>query len=133
MDPISLAILAINGLRTVLANPVLGGGSSVKMDQASAMLGVLGSLLEQGDDAIDDLREFTETIEAMASQGRGPTPDEWNILQQRSEDAHARLQAVKEELLGQEEEEETTPEPPAETEEETSGTVEPGDTTGSPV
>ena len=109
MDPISLILLAVNGIRTVIANPALGGGSSVRMDQASELLGILGVLISQGDDAIDDLKAFTKTIESMAEQGRAPSEDEWNIMRRRSDDAHARLQAAKEELL--EEEPEPTPEP----------------------
>jgi len=106
MDPISLALLAINGLSTVLSNPALGGGSSVKMGQAAELLGILGALISQGDDALDDLKEFTATIEEMAAKGRAPTPGEWDVMRARSDDAHARLQAAKEELLGEEEPEE---------------------------
>ncbi len=109
MDPISLILLAVNGLRTVLANPALGGGSSVRLDEASKILGILGVLIEQGDDGLEDLKEFTKAIETMAQQGRAPTADEWGILSRRSDDAHARLQAAKEELL--EEEPEPAPEP----------------------
>ena len=115
MDPISLALLAINGLSTILSNPALGGGSSVKLGQASELLGILGALISQGDDALDDLKAFTETIEEMAAKGRAPTPGEWDVMRARSDDAHARLQAAKEELLGEEEPEE--PEEPTEPEE----------------
>ena len=107
MDPISLALLAINGLSTVLSNPALGGGSSVKLGQASELLGILGALISQGDDALDDLKEFTKTIESMAAEGRPPNDAEWNVMRARSDDAHARLQAAKEELLEEEEPEET--------------------------
>jgi hypothetical protein len=103
MDPISLAILAINGLSTVLSNPALGGGSSVRLGQASELLGILGALITQGDDALDDLKAFTETIEEMAAKGRAPTAGEWDVMRARSDDAHARLQAAKEELLEEEE------------------------------
>jgi hypothetical protein len=107
MDPISLAILAINGLSTVLSNPALGGGSSVRMGQASELLGILGALISQGDDALDDLKEFTKSIEAMAAEGRPPNDSEWAVMRARSDDAHERLQAAKEELLEEEEPEET--------------------------
>lgn len=106
MDPFSLAIMAVNALSGVLSNPALGGGSSVRLDQASELLGILGSLMQEGDEALDDLKEFTATIEDMAAKGRAPTPGEWDVLRARSDDAHARLQAVKEELLADEEEEE---------------------------
>ena len=52
-------------------------------------------------------RSSLQTIEAMAAQGRPPTDAEWSIMRARSDDAHARLQAVKEELLEEEEPEET--------------------------
>jgi outer membrane biosynthesis protein TonB len=116
MDPISLALLAINGLSTILSNPALGGGSSVKLGQASELLGILGALISQGDDALDDLKAFTETIEEMAAKGRAPTAGEWDVMRARSDDAHERLQAAKEELLAEEEPEEpevtTEPEEP---------------------
>ena len=122
MDPISIILLAVNGLRTVLNNPALGGGSSVKLDEASKILGILGVLIEQGDDGLEDLKDFTTAIEAMAAQGRAPTAEEWGILSRRSDDAHARLQAAKEELLG---EEEVDDEVPTESEPEPDPTPEP--------
>ena len=122
MDPISLILLAVNGMRTVLNNPALGGGSSLKMDQASELLGILGVLISQGDDAIDDLKAFTATIQSMAATGRAPNREEWDILRGRSDDAHARLQAAKEELLG---EEEVDDEVPTESEPEADPTSEP--------
>lgn len=122
MDPISLIILAVNGMRTVLNNPALAGGSSVKLDQASELLGILGVLISQGDDAIDDLKAFTATIQSMAASGRAPSRAEWDIMRGRSDDAHARLQAAKEELVG---EEEVDDEVPTESEPETELTPEP--------
>ncbi len=116
MDPFSLAIMAVNALSTVFRNPALGGGSSVRLDQASELLGILGSLMQEGDEALDDLKEFTSLVEEMAAKGRPPTQGEWDIMRARSDDAHARLQAAKEELLEEEEdpeepEEPETPEP----------------------
>lgn len=124
MDPISLAMIAINGVRTLLANPLLGGGGSVKAQEASELLGILGSLLQQGDDALDDLRAFAEEVGAIADANRSPTPTEWEILRQRSQDAADRLAAAKEELLGQEEDDDTPPptEPPVPTETPTTDT-----------
>ena len=115
MDPISLILLAVNGIRTVINNPALGGGSSVKFDEASELLGVLGTLIGQGADGVDDLKKFTEVIESMAAQGRAPSSAEWDIMRGRSDDAHARLQAAKEELLeetpAEEPQADPTPEP----------------------
>ena len=114
MDPLTMAIMAVNALSGVLRNPALGGGSSVRLDQASELLGILGSLLQEGDEALDDLKAFTATIEDMAAKGRAPTGAEWDIMRARSDDGHARLQAAKEELL--EEEPEPAPEPEPEPE-----------------
>lgn len=113
MNPIQLIMLAINGLRTVLGNPALGGGSSVRLTEASELLGILGMLIEQGDDGLEDLKEFTEVIEDMASKGRAPSQIEWDIMRRRSDDAHARLQKAKEELLADEAEETVDDEVPA--------------------
>ena len=109
MDPLSLIILAVNGIRTVIANPALGGGSSVKFDEASELLGILGVLIGQGADGLEDLKKFTAVIESMALQGRAPSSEEWDIMRGRSDDAHARLQAAKEELLGEEEVDDEVP------------------------
>lgn len=136
MDPISLILLAINGVRTVITNPALGGGSSVKISEASELLGLLGMLIEEGDDAIDDLRAFTSLIEDMAARGRAPSPEEWAGIRARSDDAHDRLQAVKEELLGSDEEEEPeapTAEPTVEIEAPTTESGEGDDETVAPV
>lgn len=112
MDPISIAIAAINGLRLVLNNPALGGGSSLRLDQASEVLGLLGTLLSEGESAYEELKALTTVIEDMAAAGRGPTRVEWDAMRARGQDAHDRLQAVKEELL----EEDATPEPAPEAE-----------------
>lgn len=123
MDPISLIILAVNGFRTVLNNPALGGGSSVRLDQASELLGILGTLIAQGADGMEDLKAFTATVQSMAAEGRAPNDQEWDVLRGRSDDAHARLQAAKEELLG--EEEAVDDEVPTESEPEAEPTPEP--------
>jgi hypothetical protein len=133
MDPITFAITAINGLRLLLNNPALGGGSSVRPSEASELLGILGTLLVEGDDAHSDLVAFTEQIEAMVVAGRGPTPDEWTALRERSDAAHDRLQEIEEEL--RDEEEAPTSEPVVEVEEETSEEESEDDdtATGAPV
>ena len=121
MDPVSLALIAINGIRTLLSNPLLGGGSSVKAAEASELLGVLGSLLQQGDDAYDDLKAFAEQVAAIAEANREPSPTEWDFLRARSAAATDRIDSAVEELLGQEEETSPQPEPtpaPEETTEE---------------
>jgi hypothetical protein len=92
MGIIELALVAIKGLSVVLNNPALGGGSSVKMQEASELLALLGELLTRGDAAHDELVAFTKTVEEMAAQGRAPTTAEWATLRQRSDAAHAIIQ-----------------------------------------
>jgi hypothetical protein len=107
MDPITLAIAAINGMSLVLNNPALGGGSSLRFDQASEILGLLGTLLnDESESASEELKALTSMIEDMAENGRGPT---------RTELATLHALAQKEESL----EEDTTPEPTPEAEPET--------------
>jgi hypothetical protein len=94
MGIIELALVAIKGLSVVLNNPALGGGSSVKLNEASDLLGLLGELLTRGDEAHDELVAFTKVIEGMAAQGRQPTTAEWNTLRGRSDAAHDVIQAA---------------------------------------
>lgn len=107
MDPVTLILTALSSLRIVLSNPLLGGGSSVKFDEASNLLGVLVDLIAQGDDGLDDLRAFAVTVKAMADEGRGPTRQEYEFLRQRSDAAYDNLQVVKGRLLGEQQEEDS--------------------------
>lgn len=94
MGIIELVLVAIKGLSVVLNNPALGGGSSVRMQEASELLGLLGELLTRGDEAHDELVAFTEVVEDMAEKGRQPTTAEWNTLRGRSDAAHDVIQAA---------------------------------------
>ncbi len=94
MGIIELALVAIKGLSVVLNNPALGGGSSVRMQEASELLSFLGELLTRGDEAHDELVAFTKVVEEMAAQGRQPTTAEWNTLRGRSDAAHDVIQAA---------------------------------------
>lgn len=89
---IELILIAIRGLAVVTNNPALGGGSSVRMQEASELLGLLGELLERGDEAHDDLVAFTKVMEGMAKQGRAPSSIEWDTLRSRSDAAHDVIQ-----------------------------------------
>ena len=121
MDSVTLAIAALSSIRLLLSNPALNGAGTVKTAQASEILGTLTAILAHGDDAYDDLKEFTATVAALVASKRQPNRAEWDILRSRSDDAHARMQAVKEELLGEGEGEAapTSLDTPAETGEET--------------
>jgi len=94
MGIIELALVAIKGLSVVMNNPALGGGSSVRMKDASDLLALLGELLTRGDEAHDELVEFTQVVEDMAAKGRDPTVAEWDTLRGRSDAAHDVIQAA---------------------------------------
>jgi len=99
MNPITLILAALSGLRLLVNNPALGGGSSVRLDEASDLLGVLIALVQEGEDGYRDLKAFAEEIERMAESGSAPSPKQWEFLRDRANAAHDRLQTVKEELL----------------------------------
>ena len=80
MNIIQLILVAIRGISVLTNNPALGGGSSVKLQEASELLSLLGQLLERGDEAHTELKEFTEVVERMAKESRAPTPAEWQTL-----------------------------------------------------
>lgn len=115
---IELILVAIRGLALVTNNPALGGGSSVRMQEASELLGLLGELLERGDEAHADLVAFTKVMESMAKQGRAPSTAEWNTLRARSDAAHDVIQeaaaATEEPEVEMELEVETAPAPEGE-------------------
>ncbi len=94
MGIIELVLVAIKGLSVVMNNPALGGGSSVRMQEASELLSFLGELLTRGDEAHDELVAFTKVVEEMAAKGRQPTTAEWNTLRGRSDAAHDVIQAA---------------------------------------
>jgi hypothetical protein len=98
MDPISLILMTVQSLSVVLNNPALGGGSSLKFDQASALLGSLASLILAGKEGEKQLRELALMVAAMKEENRGPRPDEWAALVERRELAHEQLQALKPDL-----------------------------------
>lgn len=107
---IELILIAIRGLSLVTNNPALGGGSSIRMQEASELLGLLGELLERGDEAHDELVAFTNVMEGMAKQGRAPSTAEWNTLRARSDAAHDVIQEAAAATEEPEETEETEPE-----------------------
>ncbi len=94
MGIIELVLVAIKGLSVVMNNPALGGGSSVRMQEASELLSLLGELLTRGDEAHEELVAFTKVVEEMAAKGRQPTTAEWDTLRGRSDAAHDVIQAA---------------------------------------
>lgn len=108
MNPIQLILMAIRGLSIVVDNPALGGGSSVKFQEASKLLDFLGEILERGDEAHTELKEFAEMVKDMAEKGRAPSSAEWDALKERSDAAHDVIQAARRRA----EEEEAANQPP---------------------
>lgn len=94
MGIIELILVAVRGLSLVTNNPALGGASSIRMQEVSEMLGLLGELLERGDEAHDELKAFTEVVAKIAEENRSPTRLEWQTLRERSDAAHDVIQAA---------------------------------------
>jgi hypothetical protein len=110
MNALALALAALRGISTLL------GEFKIRGPAGGELLGLLGSLIEEGHDTFEELKAFTTVIDSMVTANRGPTPDEWDALRARGQAAHDRLQAVKAEL---------EPEPEAEVEEEETPEAEP--------
>ena len=105
MGFIELAILAARSLSIVVNNPVLGGGSSQSLQDASGLLVIFADLLEEGEEAYDELKAFTAVVKAMADEGRGPNREERDFLAERRRITHEGYQAEKERILGEAQEE----------------------------
>ncbi len=123
MNPIQLILIALRGLSVITSNPALGGGSMVKVQQASKLLDFLGELLERGDEAHTELKEFAETVKAIADENRAPSSAEWQTLEDRSAAAHDVIQAAR--RKAEAEEAANQPEPTPEPEPEPDPTPEP--------
>lgn len=109
MNPLQLVMIAINGLSVLTNNPLIGGGSNLKLQEASKLLSLLGELVTRGEEGYEELKAFAATIEAMVEENRAPTPEEWAALKARSDAAHDVIQEARrraEAELAEEEEEE---------------------------
>jgi hypothetical protein len=109
MSILQLILVSVRGLSLLTNNPALGGGSSLKLQETSEFLSLLGELLERGDEANEELKEFAEVVAAMAKESRAPTPTEWQTLRDRSDAAHDAIQAAAK--AAEEPEPEPEPEP----------------------
>ncbi|GAG48044.1 unnamed protein product, partial [marine sediment metagenome] len=112
-----LILRVLSALATLMCNPALGGGSSLRMSDGSELLAVLGVLVERGEDS--DLEEFTETVEDMAAQARSPNQMERDFMCQLLADEPEEPEPVPVDRGGnpleleepEEEEEEENPDP----------------------
>ena len=95
MNPIQLILIALRGLSVITSNPALGGGSMVNRQETSKLLDFLGELLERGDEAHTELKEFAEAVKAIADENRAPSRAEWQSLQDRSDAAHDVIQTAR--------------------------------------
>lgn len=111
MNPIQLIWIALRGLSVITSNPALGGGSMVKVQEASKLLDFLSELLERGDEAYTELKEFAETVKAIADENRSPTAIEWQTLEERSAAAHDVIQAARHAAEAEEAANQPEPEP----------------------
>lgn len=111
MNPLQLVLIAIRGLSVLTNNPALGGGSNVKLQEASKLLDFLGELIERGDEAHTELKEFADSVKEMADNNRAPTPAEWQALADRSQAAHDIIQEARRQAEAEEAANEPEPEP----------------------
>jgi hypothetical protein len=90
----SVELTKVSELLTVISavalDPALGGRGLA----LSKMLGLLAVAINAKDKADDKLKELDDQLKAMQAEGRSsPTHEEWNAFQERSERAHAEIQA----------------------------------------
>lgn len=100
----TLVMIAIQGLSTILNNPLLGNQASATARQASELLAILGSLVQKGEEAYEEMKAFAMIIKGMADDGRGPTREERQFLRDQRAVVHAGYQAEKDRILGTQEE-----------------------------
>jgi len=112
MDFLSIGALILRSLQVISNNPALGGGSMLRMQEISELLGLFGQLFERGDEALDELRAFADIVESMAAEGRAPSRAEWDVLRGRSDAAHDVIQAAAA-AAEEEEEDDDDNDPPA--------------------
>lgn len=67
---------AIRALSVLPCNPALGGGSSVSGSQLAELMECLAEKCDEEGYCED----FTEIVESLATQGRQPTSEEWDVI-----------------------------------------------------
>lgn len=90
---------ALKAISLLLSHPGLGGGGSIRAKEAVEIITMLGILIAEGEEAYEELEDFTQQIDAMAQVARAPTPKEWLALRNRSRNAHERMEKVAETLV----------------------------------
>ncbi len=93
MGIVTLILTAFQGVG------VLAGNQHINLGQVNELLQTLARLVQIGGATHLELKNFTEDIERMVAQNRGPNDIEWANLRRRSDAAHDRLQAAKADIL----------------------------------
>jgi hypothetical protein len=93
MGIVTLILTAFQGIG------VLAGNQHINLGQVNELLATLARLVQIGGATHLELKNFTEAIERMVAEDRGPNDMEWANLKARSNAAHARLQAAKADIL----------------------------------
>ena len=90
MDLLTIIATLLDTLAGVVPT-VLGGtpGSIV-----ATVMDIAATLVRAGDAGASQLQELTAHVQAMIKAGTDPTEDDWNILKQRSDSAHALIQSA---------------------------------------
>ncbi len=84
----------IAALMRVLANLSRGAEFGPKGQVIGSTLALAATAVERGAAGTVELKALKAQIEAMVSEGRAPTPLEFEALKARSDAAHAILQGV---------------------------------------
>lgn len=87
MTPLEIALMVIRGISTLTLNPALGGGG-IGSARTSALLDMLGTLIEGGSEMKKELDEFAKEIQTLVDNNGSPTRGQWETMQAR--DAAAR-------------------------------------------
>ena len=83
---------AISGLLILSSNPSFGGNNSGNLIKLREYLQVLALLMEEGEEQVEELKKFTNEIQLMVKEDRGPTTEEITQLRDRHAKASERLE-----------------------------------------
>lgn len=96
---VQVILVTLQSLTTLSRNPGFAGHGQANLERITEYLVLLTTLVEEGEDSYQELKELSEKVKGLVAEERGPTRDEIIELRTRSQSARDRLQRVKEELL----------------------------------
>lgn len=94
MNVLQLVLLALETIAQVASNPALGLGSDGS--RVATLVGLVAALGRRGDEAVAELREFTEEVRGLAEDPGGVDPGRWDALTARRRAQHEALQELRE-------------------------------------